>query len=657
MRRYAASAGSLLTILLAFETGLVLASRRRPPLVVDIGPTLTGPGWGESLEYDRITARSPKGRAVVDLPVSAESGPGTIELRYARLGAAALHVFVRVSGREAEDFWTPPGRWTFGEWFRPGREGTPFTQMHTARVPVHVPSGRVRIVLETEGLTARDDFALPVDWIRLEGVSARMPIRLAPWPRLLIAGVFMLILGARGPLVGAVLAGVILAAAQVAAAALDPVALAHVAARVTLPALVLGTAVAWAFRCAAGLWKLVAIFLAGYLLKGAGIFHPAHRQPDVLSHSRYVAAFKTASGSLYERGAQAQVEAGVGLRPISGRRRPHPYSPLFYLPFTWAGDRLAVEEAMKHAALFAVAADVVLAFVLATRVFGPPAGLWAALLAAFLPILHTRLILVMFPALAGHFFDTLAVVAAATLAVEPSRRRLAGWLGASLLSALTYITGLFNLAAFALAWAAVSRRRAMVPAALALLLAIAATTALYAPFLPIFVREVVPMLGGENPPHAQTGRLAGVAFGFYRFVIHYGWLYPVLVVAGLLLGRRQAKPEIFQVLAAHGLAVAALVVLRGLSLGVMQDLKEMEFAAVLVATTAGGALAWLAARGRAGAMAAAALAIALVAFGLARYEISRRANLSSSHDLVLTHQQTVRPAGPLRGHVLPAQSR
>src|SRR4029077_5865795 len=98
---------------------------------------------------------------------------------------------------------------------------------------------------------------------------------------------------------------------------------------------------------------LATLLLAGYLLKGAGLFHPGLHAPDVLTHNRYVAALRASAGGLTERGVAAQRSAGVGYpRFVGGEPYAFPYSPLYYLPFVLVPQERVV-GAMKHTALLA----------------------------------------------------------------------------------------------------------------------------------------------------------------------------------------------------------------------------------------------------------------------------------------------------------------
>jgi hypothetical protein len=104
-----------------------------------------------------------------------------------------------------------------------------------------------------------------------------------------------------------------------------------------------------------------------------------------------------------------------------------------------------------------------------------------------------------------------------------------------------------------------------------------------------------------------------------RIPLFYGFLYPPLALAGLYLARRRTDVRVFRVLAAWGLGFLLMVALRAFGGGVFKDIKEIEFAAPLVAILSGGSVVALGCRGRTGLCAAAALTVALAVFGLTRY--------------------------------------
>jgi hypothetical protein len=256
--------------------------------------------------------------------------------------------------------------------------------------------------------------------------------------------------------------------------------------------------------------------------------------------------------------------------------------------------------------------------------FGPGAGVAAAAVAAVLPPLYSRLLFAMWPTIAGHLLDILSIGAALTFLRRPERKGPAIAFALLTLAAfLTYISSLFNLALFIVFLTLLERRRA--PVLLGTLAAAAAATVLwlYGGFTRAFVFEIVPALargGGVATPASASGAApGGLLAALARVPLFYGWGFPVLAVAGLLLARRRADRAAWHVLAAYGLAFVTLVLMRGLGGGLFRDLKETTFVAPLVAVTAGASLATLASRGRRGRIAVVLLSVGLLVVAAERY--------------------------------------
>lgn len=568
-----------------------------------MGPS-TGPylsGFTDSEEHPPLSFRWSRPLAVIAPPLAAEGGAATLTIRYARFLDRPAAARIELADAQGVSFTARPGR------FR------------VESFPVSVPAGPLRLRIRTEDPDA-SNLGLAIDWLRIDGVRWTLPLS-ALSPRLLIAGLFLLALASGFGLRGALIAALLLASAEAAWAARDPFALAHVSSKIALPGLALGAAFVPVLRSSPqGRWAMAA-FLAGYLLKGAGLFHPSYFYPDVRNHARYIAALKAAEGSLVQRGLEAQVQVRTAYpRTVAGKAYAFPYSPLFFVPFSWLPPRRQwVEESLKHVALAAGAAEVLVVYWLARLVFGPSGGAAAAVLAAFLPPMYSRLLLAMYPTIAGHLLDGLAIVAAALLAPRPaSRPRLLAFAASTLAAFLTYIASLFNLTSFAAFLAVLerplaSRLLAMWAAASSLTVAF-----LYLPFTLTFLGEILPALARGAAPAAGSAS-DGLVGALARIPLFYGWAYPVLAVSGMALARRRAEKPVYRVLAAYGLAFLLLVALRGLGGGLFKDLKEILFVGPLVAVTAGASLEALATRGRAGRTAALLLASALIAFGIFRY--------------------------------------
>lgn len=584
--------------MLAAEGLFRLAPLARGPLTFDVGPS-TGAylsGFTPSEERPPTTFRWARSRASLALPLHGD-GRGVLRLRAARFLDHPARVQVYAWGAPVGTFDARPGGY------------------RVYALPLQAARGPVRIDLVAED----PELAAALDWVRVEDVQWRVPLSVWP-PRALVAGVFLLALFAGFGTAAAALAAAVIAIAAAAWAAADPFAFAHVAARVALPGLVLTGLVALvARRFSGGRW-LVLIFLAGYLAKGAALFHPTYFYNDVRNNLRYVIALRDGQGRLSERNHAAQVQVGVAYpRTVAGRKYAFPYAPVFFLPFGLLSEERII-EAMKHVALFCAAAEAVAVFALARLLCGPGAGAFAALLSALLPPLYSRLLLAMWSTVAGHLLDTLVILAAAGMAARPeSARRWLAQAGGTLAAFLTYISSLFNLTLFT-GFAALLAR----PLAWRLIASWAAAAALtigwlYAGFVALFLGEILPAALSGSGPAAGSGEAGGVLAALSRIPIFFGWGYPALALAGFVLLRRRVPPPLFRVLAAYALAVAALVALRAFGGGLFRDLKEIEFAAPLVALCAGAALEEVAGRGGPGRGAAGLIVVGLAAFSAARY--------------------------------------
>ncbi|HEY7412273.1 MAG TPA: hypothetical protein VII13_16110, partial [Vicinamibacteria bacterium] len=523
---------------------------------MDVGPSTGayGAGFSDSEERPPTTFRWTQAQAALDLPVVASSGPATVTLRAARYVHEPARIHVAVNGQPAGAFVARPGG------------------NRVYALPATVPEGRVRVDL----LGDDPRLGVALDWVRLEGVRFSIP-----WSnvgaRVLPAGAAgVLLLGGFGAPV-ALAGGALVLVAEAAWAAHDPFACAHVTARVGLPALALAAGVAFFLRRFPGGRWVAAAFLLSHLLKGAALFHPSYFYNDVRNNRRYVAALATGEAPLAERNVAAQTAIGVAYpRVIAGRKYAFPYSPVFFLPFGWLPPERVV-EAMKHVAVAATAAETIVVFFLA-RALGSR-GVLAAALAAVLPILHSRILLAMWSTVAGHLLDGAVILSALHLTAAP-----AAWLrhaGLVLLAFLTYISSLFNLGLFTTLQGLLQRKRAL--RLFGILAAAGAFTVawLYAPFVVLFVTEILPGLGqggvggGDMP---ETGLLPALR----RWVIFYGPAIPILAAGGFALLWRRTVPERRPILGAYALAVLVLVALRGFTGGLFKDLKEIEFAAPLV---------------------------------------------------------------------------
>lgn len=599
-KRLLTAVGALLGLLLAFEGLLAAAAAWSRPVLVDVGPStgVYGSGFTESEERPPSTFRWTRSHATLQLPLLVDGARPRVVLRAARFVDLPTRVHVSLNGAPAGTFTARPGG-------------------HRVYA---LDSGPVRGPLRIDLLSEDPELGVALDWLSVEGVRAHIP-RTAVGSRLLVAGLFLLALAVGVPLLRALASAAGLALALAAWAGGDPFAFVHVTQRIAVPGLLLTAAVAATLRRVPGGRVVALIFLGGYLLKAAALFHPGYFYNDVRNNLRYVQALKDDGRSLLDRNRTAQVQVGVAYpRIVGGRKYAFPYSPVFFLPFTALPPERVVES-IKQVALFAAAAEVVVAFLLSRLVFGPRGGVFAAVLATVLPPLHSRLLLAMWSTVAGHFLDLLAILSATALAARPAwRLGWAAFFGSVQMALLTYVSSLFNLTLFAAAWAALDRRRAFRILSLVALAVALTVGLLYRDFVGQFLGEILPAAlrggggGGERLTLAES-----VLGALGRIPLFYGYGFPALAVAGLGLARRRAEPAVFRVVAGYALAFAALVALRALSLGLFKDLKEVEFAGALVALLSGASLDALWERGRPGRAAALLVLAGLLAFGLARY--------------------------------------
>jgi hypothetical protein len=587
-----------LLILVLGETGLYLASFAQAPLDFDVGPS-TGsylPGFTESEERLPVTFRWTKERASLVIPLEGESDEGTLHLRYARFLPSNAAVRLFLNGEPIASFSARPGR------FR------------THPIPVRFSSdGPLKLDILVDDPSS-ENLGLAVDWVRIEGARFRLPFD-AMAPRIFLAGVFALtvVLGFSLPTAAAM--GVSVALAQAIWFASDPFGMTHAEARIATVGLVAAALLSLGFRRSVPL-----LFLLGYMLKGAALFHPSYFYPDVRLHRRHLEAFEAASGGILERGIAAQKVAETAYpRIIAGRKYAFPYSPVFYLPFTLLdGDARGIEAAMKHVGLVLAALELPLVFLLARSLVGAEAAVWAAVLTVFLPPVTNRLLYAMWPTMAGHFFDLLAIYFAARIAQAASVFRPMLLYGASgLASGVVYLSSLINLSLFSVFLAWFERKR--IPALLLFwgLVATAAVLLVYLPFTVLFVTEILPALAGGEEGGTEN-RPVGFAVAFLRVAYFYGIGFPAIALAGFLLIWREGEKWAWKILAAYGLSFLGLLALRAVS-GMFKDLKEFVYVGPFVAVAAGFALDSFWRRGRLGRLAAVMVAAGLIGFGLAKY--------------------------------------
>ncbi len=541
-------------------------------------------GFQPSYEISGLEAtRWASKHATIALPL-AGSGPLCVSYRLSRVLKTA-QVEVQLAGRSVDSFEAHGG--SFVE--RSAKLDLP------AQAPL-----RVRFVTVSEDENAR---GLRFDWVR---ITADPGGRLRPAARVLghtaqllpaLFAAFRWAGHASGSAAGLVLP---FGVAVEAGVMFDPLGLAVVVLRLAPIGILLLGAAAMVLRTQpAGRWAVLALALA-FFGRGAVLVHPRSFYPDYGNARRFILALSETEGGLAARAVAAQEQTNVGYpRIVAGKPYAFPYSPLFFLPSFWPKHPDAIEAAYRIAGLVPASLEVLGVFLL-SRLLLPRSSLApaaASLLAALLPPLASRLLLAMTITLAAHLVDVLLIAAAVAYLRQPDPRRLGLVFAAALLSQLLYVSSLFTVGAFLLALAILERKHAL--RLMGVLVATGGLTVLwlYHPFLRAFVGEILPAVLQGARMEGGAGR-GGLASALGRIPIFYGWALPLLATGGLALVRLRDDVVAARVLSAYALAFALLVALRAFGGGLFRDLKEIEFAAPLVAITCAVALEALAHSGR-----------------------------------------------------------
>jgi hypothetical protein len=201
----------------------------------------------------------------------------------------------------------------------------------------------------------------------------------------------------------------------------------------------------------------------------------------------------------------------------------------------------------------------------------------------------------MYSTVAGHLLDTLVIASCLLLLERPrSPGRLAAVAILVQAALLTYVSSLFTVTFFVLALALLDR--ALAPRLLVVwgLAAGVTLTSLYGDFVLVFAQEILPTALATSGAGSGPGPVEGFRDALWRITAYLGHPAPLLAVPGAVFLWRRAPPGPRRVLLAYALGFAALLALRGLSGGLFKNLKEIAFAAPLVATAAGASLAVLA---------------------------------------------------------------
>jgi len=472
---------------------------------------------------------------------------------------------------------------------------------------------------------------IAVDWIELRGAGRTLPApKLLGGLLSLFVGVPLVLSLAAGPAPALGAAG---AAAAIGAALVTWDRLGGICALGAAgpPALVAAALAAAIFRLLARRWpdtvaaageRAFVVPVAALVLALAALSHPSYYYPDIDTHARYLAAARADPYLLFDP-REYQDRTGAWTREIAGRRVAFPYSPVFHVAAWPLAVVFGEVTAIKTAAVVSLAVTLLLVHALARLIgLGLRAARLAQTLAAFLPVMSSRLTLALFPTLLGQALELLLIVHLMRRYphLEGARDAAAAW--AFLFAAQAAYTGsMLNVGAVVVVFAgwellAGDRHKARRVLGAWAIAATAVVLVQYARFVPVFWREVLPHLGDGS---ASGGDDASSVFGraVHRAATFYDIVYPLLLVPGLV-ALRGAPRVPRRVIGSALLAGAGLLALRYAVPVLFRDAKEVELLAAPVAVAASAGIVWIHGRGRFGRLASAAAAGIALAWGAQR---------------------------------------
>ena len=250
---------ALVSVLVVAHTARHVAALTNPVLEFDVGPN-TGSyleGFTESEERVPVTFRWTRERASVALPLAGTGPNAVLQLRFARFldGNASVRLFV--DGDSQGVFSARSGR------FR------------TLELPLKLRGEPPKITLLVEDPDP-ERLGIAIDWLRIENARWRVPATTLR-PTVLLTGVFLLTLALRFSLPRAVGLGAIVAVLQAGWFAHDPFAMVHAHEQLTAIGLSSAALVALVSVTIRRARVLPLLFLLGYFLKRAALFHPSAR--------------------------------------------------------------------------------------------------------------------------------------------------------------------------------------------------------------------------------------------------------------------------------------------------------------------------------------------------------------------------------------------
>ncbi|HJS72965.1 MAG TPA: hypothetical protein VJ921_01670 [Vicinamibacteria bacterium] len=554
---------------------LTFSLRLSPSIDLRLGPSDRdyAQGFSSPFRFDgELTYRSLEGRGRAALPLRVREG-GTLEILARCRGGSPAALSLRFDDGTTVSVTVPPS-----EDFRPLRWEIPRSRM------------RAHVRLRSE------DSPLDVAALRWEprGLLLERDLALAAG---ILGALSYLAFAAAGLRWRASLAGAAcLVAALAVLARIDGFAAMHLARRLPWAA-ALGLSLVGIARIAAATVPLRALLFVALLFKAGLLFHPRYHFFDWQIH-------ETLLELLYHRGAadfrsrlvDYQLAHNVGVGQVGGEPRVFPYPVLFYYT-AHLGNRLhhAPELWLKlTAAGFAAAALLPLGFLARKLDSHPRTDLFAAIAYLLVPSLTRSLLLLELSAVAGCFFDLLAVavLAALNLALRGPRRFAAGTLAMSA-SLAAYTAGFVHIgllvaSALLLAVAGLWDRRDALRLAIAGVLALALSLLAYHPKA---ISALATALVAQESKPAESApppsNLAGSAIARARTFLGIPLIAAGTV--GLFLGlRRLAGSSLRALYLAWALSALIAYGLRYVFIDLFQYQKELYWMAALLAVGVGG---------------------------------------------------------------------
>jgi hypothetical protein len=603
-------------VLLPLAAALV-PSRRLPAVHFNLGPGdrpfVTGFAPAYEID-DKVATHWTTYDARIDLPVEVDADQVTLVYRFARVFPQTAVVRVALLEKEVDRFEARGG----------------LVQERRASAAILGPAPLV-VGIDSDS-HERQDRGIRLDWIRLEmdgGGTVRLRGAATLKPALVAALVLVLLVTAGWPLARAAGLAAPVAAVLAAGLWLDPWFTYRVLRGVPVALAVFGGAGLLVGRLLVARGRaeprtlriLGALALFAFLVRAAAVGHPDFYYPDLRTHARLVEKVREKGLRFFVRPSEAIAEHGVWRTEAYGRTYAFPYTPAFHLPFVALGlpyDTRLVAMKLTGAALSTV--PLVLVWALARRWGAPVLG---AALMALVPTYTSRLSFAFLPSLFGHAVDIAFLYWLSRNLDRIAERRtwLAGtaWVAAC---QLAYVSGVINInllvVVLGAATAVMGRRRDGL-LLIGMVLAGSAVSVLlyYRDFLPMALDVASRMAGGAERAPSRYAISSFWAVAYARTRDFFDGVYPILAAAGIAWLARGEDSARRRLVAAWTITYFALLLGRAKAPDVFLHGHETLLVTPLVCLAAGVALAALAARGRWGRAAAAAILVFLAVQGLA----------------------------------------